>query len=118
MITKRSTKSTTTDKVKAKLAKEPGLVGATLLEGDEAASRTETEEKRLRSRPDDIADWVILVDGYDAEVVKSVRNGEFSHAQFEEHGATPVQTVGIYNLVHTINDSDLVGPHQPADEPT
>ncbi len=89
------------------LAQKPGLVSASLLEGDEAASRIETEEKRLRGRPDDIADWVILVDGYDAEAVKSVRDGELSQARLEEHGATQVQTVGVYYLAHSVNESEL-----------
>jgi hypothetical protein len=96
------------------LAQKPGLVSATLLEGDEAASRTETEEKRLRSRPDDIADWVILVDGYDAEAVKSLCDGELSQARLEEHGAAPGQTVGVYILAHTISNGDLASPHQTA----
>ena len=96
------------------LAQEPGFVGAALLEGDEAASRTETEEKRLRNQPDDIADWVILVDGYDAEAVKSLRDGVLSQARLEQHGAAPIQTVGIYNLVHAISEGDLVSPHQTA----
>ena len=96
------------------LAQEPGFVGAALLEGDEAASRTETEEKRLRNQPDDIADWVILVDGYDAEAVKSLRDGVLSQARLEKHGAAPIKTVGNYNLVHAIRTGDLVSPHQTA----
>lgn len=96
------------------LAQKPGLVSAVLLEADEAASRTETEEKRLRGQPDNIADWVILVDGYDTEGVKSLRDGELSQARLEEHGAAPAQTAGVYRLVHSMSDGDLTSPHQTA----
>ena len=51
------------------LADRPGMSGAHLLIADPAASRTESAEKKLRDHPDDIADWVVLVEGYDSQAV-------------------------------------------------
>ena len=44
------------------LIKEPGIIAAHFLQGDKEASQTETEEKALREKPDQIADWIIFIE--------------------------------------------------------
>src|SRR4051812_43019420 len=46
-------------------AARPGLCGAHLLVGDQEVSQIKTQEQELRGGPDAVADWVILVEGYD-----------------------------------------------------
>ena len=89
------------------LVDERGLVSASLVEGDREASSVESEEKRVRGRPDDIADWMILVDGYDLKAVKSVRDVGLSRDRIEERGGAQIRTVGIYDLACVVSGTDV-----------
>lgn len=92
------------------LLQGPGLVGAHLLQGDERSSRGETAEKRLRDRPDEIADWVVLVEGYEAGALAALREAALSAESLEALGAAPGQAWGIYQVIHLLGESDLSGP--------
>jgi hypothetical protein len=89
------------------LVREPGILGAHYLEGDVAASRTETEEKRLRAGSDAIADRVVLVGGYDAEALGEVRRSVLAPAALVAKGAEEAQTAAVYRLLHCITEPDL-----------
>jgi hypothetical protein len=88
------------------LAKRPGLTGAHLLHGDRAASQTRTKEKEMRGDSDAIADWVVLVEGYDRTAVEGVGRAELSPAALQDHGAADKMTSGLYQLVHLLIDTD------------
>lgn len=92
------------------LAARPGVLGAHYLEGDAAASRLETEEKRLRSGGDAIADRVVLVAGRDAEVLTEANDAVLSPTALTGHGATMAPQVAVYRLIHGIAEADLA-PH-------
>jgi hypothetical protein len=89
------------------LVERPGVLGAHYLEGDLAASRTETEEKRLRAGEDAIADRVVLVGGYDAEALAEVRRTVLAPAALVAQGAEATQQAAIYRLLHCITEADL-----------
>jgi hypothetical protein len=95
------------DELFPRLVGTPGIVSASLLEGDDAASRTETEEKRIRGTPDRVADWVILVRGYDPDALRSARDREVSDPALGESGVSERQGVGLFRLMHCITDVDL-----------
>jgi hypothetical protein len=95
------------DEVLPQLAARPGIVGAHLLEGDQAASRTGTEEKRLRGVADAIADWIVLLGGYDAPALQASRDDALSDERLLAHGAAAAPTVGLYQLLHAITEPDL-----------
>lgn len=78
----------------ARLAGSPGITGAHLLAGDRAASAAETAEKRLRERPDQVSDRVLLIEGYDERAVARAR---------EECGAPAAATGGLYRLLHALD---------------
>ena len=88
------------------LAGRPGIIGAHLLEGDQAASRTGTEEKRLRGAADAIADLVVLVGGYDADALRAAGDDVVSKGQLVAHGAVE-PTIGLYQLLHAVTEPDL-----------
>jgi hypothetical protein len=90
-----------------KLVERPGVLGAHYLEGDAAASRTETEEKRLRSGSDAIADQVVLVGGYDADALKELRRTVLAPAALVAQGAAESQQAAVYGLLHCITEADL-----------
>jgi hypothetical protein len=83
------------------------VLGAHYLEGDLVASRTETEEKRLRSGSDAIADRVVLVGGYDADALHEVRRSVLAPAALVAQGAEDLQHAAIYRLLHSITEPDL-----------
>jgi hypothetical protein len=89
------------------LVEQPGVLGAHYLEGDQAASRTETEEKRLRAGSDAIADRVVLVGGYDALALDEVRRSTLAPAALVAQGAEEAQKAAVYRLLHCVTEPDL-----------
>jgi len=85
----------------------PGIVGAHLLEADAAASRMETAEKSLRDRPDEVADWVVLVEALDAPALKRLREAELGDVALAEAGAGVIQNAALYRLFHLLSESEL-----------
>jgi hypothetical protein len=95
------------DEILAQLGQRPGIIGAHLLEGDPAASRTGTEEKRLRADADALADWIVLVGGYDPDALLAVRDDTLAPEQLVTRGGAAAPTVGLYQLMHAITEPDL-----------
>ena len=91
----------------AELVTRPGIVGGHLLEADEAASRTETAEKALRDRPDEVADWVVLVEALDPRFLTALREAELSDGALVANGAGEVQNVAHYRLFHVLSETEL-----------
>ncbi len=89
------------------LLERPGIIGAHLLEGDPAASRTETAERRLRGQADAVADWVVLVGAYEPDALEQVARDQLSDASLGSHGGTAAARPGIYRLMHCITKADL-----------
>lgn len=89
------------------LVRGPGIVGAHLLQADAAASRMETAEKSLRDRPDDVADWVVLVEALDTPALERLRDEALSDRALGAHGAGEIQNVAFYRLFHALSESEL-----------
>jgi hypothetical protein len=75
-----------------------GLTAAHLLQSQKAAART--EEQKLRGT-DGTADWILLVNGYDADAVRSLVETELSPDALAEQGAHPGAIVGTYRLSYS-----------------
>jgi hypothetical protein len=90
-----------------KLVERPGILGAHLVEGERSSSGTDTAEKRLRSGGTELVDWVILVSGYDDDVLAGVRSDPLSEANLARHGAASSRVRGVYRLVHCVTEADL-----------
>jgi hypothetical protein len=89
------------------LAGSPGLVAAHLIRADEAASRAPTKEKQLRVQPDEVADWALLVEGYDTVAVRRTWDGSLSPPALEAHGARSRAIGDFYLLAHLVTRQDL-----------
>jgi hypothetical protein len=87
------------------LAARAGLTGAHLLIADQDVSSTPTEEKKLRGAPDAIADWVLLVEGYDRSAVEQARAGLLSRDGLFGHGAAAV-VAGLYSLDFSLGEDE------------
>lgn len=96
------------DEVLPGLIGRPGIVAAHLLQGDQASSATETEEKAMRDRPDDVADWVVFVEAIEVAVLDPLwHGGALSAASLTDHGAARA-ALGTYRLHFALSAEDLV----------
>jgi hypothetical protein len=113
METLRMTTDATPDAFKAALkdvlqaiSKARGVVGVHLLEGLTDASRAGTAEKKLRSQPDQIADWVVLIEAVDADSLKAARKGAAADSAFKAAGATGIAR-GIYLFQYGLSKAEI-----------
>lgn len=94
----------------SELAARRGVVGAHLLEGDEAASGVQTDEARLRGGGDQTADLALLVEGYDPDALRALLDGDLSADNFLANGAEAQRYCGLYRAVHVVTKADLPSP--------
>jgi hypothetical protein len=106
--------ATLTEEIQA-LVKGEGLCAAHLLMADRDKSGTPTRERSLRTGPDTIADWVLLIEGYDESAVAR------PEANLLTAGADAIQS-SLYLIDQVVQQSDLpsgqVRNDQRASEPT
>lgn len=89
------------------LARRALIVGAHLLRADEAASRVETEEKALRDRPDEVADWVVLVEAMGPAPLEALLEAELAEPALAGQGAASGRQGAIYRLLHILSSDEL-----------
>ncbi len=83
------------------MAERPGVVGAELWETDIAVTSPDTAERRLRGRADNVADWVIVVDGIEADSLRAACSHVFSQSALRQHGAAGRVQRGLYRLLYS-----------------
>ena len=88
------------DDLLPKLAQQPGLVGAHLLQREQAVARPDTIERQLRRHEDGFVDWVVVVEGYDATALGTSVKQLLCADSLERHGATQVCGFSGYQLQH------------------
>ena len=77
------------------LTHQRGVCAAHLLIADKDRSKAPTRETALRTGPDAVANWVLLVEGYDEAVVAQDRSG-----LLEQSGAGPDIIGDFYRMDH------------------
>ena len=85
------------------LIERPGLVGAHLAEADLGATQVPTEERKLRTEEDQVARWVILVDGIEPEVVETACRDHLSVEALGRRGAAGEIALGLYRLLYCLS---------------
>jgi len=87
------------EKVLPGLPGKGGIVGAHLLQRDASAAKPLTNEERVRKGGADAsADWVVLVEGFDAESVRIC----VSEAELSSHGAAAGSLYAVYSISHVM----------------
>jgi hypothetical protein len=82
-----------------------GIVRLELAIADQDASRLKTRDQDLRQRPDEIADWVVVMETYTEEALGALSESALLAArEFEAHGATAME-VESFQLVHLISST-------------
>ncbi len=87
------------------LPDRPGLTGGHLLR-TETPPLAQTTEQRIRGG-DAVADWIILVSGYDADAIALIQHDELGAAALIEAGAAAAPQAAAYRLSHSLAATDL-----------
>lgn len=84
------------------LAQMPGFVRMEFAVADHKATGTETNEKKFRKKPDDMADWVLVVEGFpNADVCSEVLELALQGLQASGLVVADIET-GFYRLDHAV----------------
>jgi hypothetical protein len=87
-------------------ASKPGLTGAHLLTTDTPKTSAPTTEQQIRGS-DAAADWIVLLSGYDPEMLREVVSNRFSAPALHIAGARENSTTGHYKLAYTMTPQDV-----------
>ncbi|MGY3037248.1 hypothetical protein ACVIIV_006418 [Bradyrhizobium sp. USDA 4354] len=88
------------------LAQKPGLTGAHLLLTDTPRMSSPTTEQQIRGE-DGAADWIVLLSGYDCDVVERAVGDQLSAWALCAAGAQNHPMVGRYRLAFTVTPQDV-----------
>lgn len=89
----------------AMLPAQRGVSGAHVLQRADLGPVAQTEEQRIRGK-DRAADWIVLVCGYDADVLRGLSVSALASAVLETHGALgPV--AGLYGLSGSLSATEV-----------
>ncbi|WP_375776009.1 hypothetical protein ACE103_30135 [Bradyrhizobium sp. ma5] len=89
------------------LASKPGLTGAHLLVTNTPTTSAPTTEQQIRGT-DGAADWVVLLSGYDPQIVEEAVSRFFSAGALQLLGAKEKSIMGLYKLAFTMSPADVV----------
>ncbi|MBN8981460.1 MAG: hypothetical protein J0I29_09340 [Rhizobiales bacterium] len=87
------------------LPARPGLTGAHLL-FTQTPNIAQTNEQRIRGG-DAVADWIVLVSGYDADAIAAIVESELGADRLNEAGAAPVAIYSHFNLAYAMTPGDI-----------
>jgi hypothetical protein len=87
------------------LPQRAGVTAAHLLQTQTPQAAATTEQK-IRGG-DGVADWIVLVTGYEKQVLLDVSAKEFGESSLGEAGAMPGRMPGLYRLSHAVTPADL-----------
>jgi hypothetical protein len=88
------------------LVSRPGLTGGHLLITDTPKTGSLTTEQQIRGE-DGEADWIVLLSGYDRDVLRDVLSNSYSSLLLHFAGAKEKSTVGCYTLSFTMTPRDV-----------
>lgn len=88
------------------LAAQPGCVGAHLLR-HETPPIAPTREQQIRGG-DRVADWVLVIVGYDLDVLRSIQTTDLSETALQAHGADGGTLGALYTLCHSAASAEAV----------
>ena len=90
------------------LASTPGFTGAHLLERDRRTERPPTEEERLRGKRDSSIEHLLIAEGYDADLLRTLAATLLSSQRFAAQGADGETSSTLYHLAQSMTAADIV----------
>jgi hypothetical protein len=83
----------------------PGITGVHLLETDTPKADL-TEEQKIRGG-DAVADWIVLLAGYDPQAILGLASGEFADPFLTTAGTLPNHRLSLYRLSYMMTPNDF-----------
>ncbi len=96
------------------LAGLPGLCGAHLLIADKAASQIKAKERELRDEPAAVADWIILIEGYQRSAVQDALSTCRSAEGVAANGGEDAVVIGLYRLDFALEEREAKSIWKPS----
>lgn len=93
-------------RVLSDLPQRAGITAAHLLQ-TQTPQVASTVEQKIRGGADGVADWIVLVSGYDAQPLLDLAANQLGRLALTGAGALPEQTSALYRLSYTLTASDL-----------
>lgn len=91
--------------VLSKLSIQPGLTGGHLLH-TQTPDIELTNEQKIRDG-DAVADWVVLVSGYDAQVLSKIARAELGAKALTVAGTASAPHYSFFDLAYTVTPADI-----------
>jgi hypothetical protein len=91
----------------AQLLEVPGIVAAHPLQGRSAASGGASAEKILRGQPDQIADWILLIEAVGSDALLALRSSGSADAALITAGCAPTIARGCYQLQFDLSKTEF-----------
>ncbi len=88
------------------LAQSPGIVGLHVLR-HEAPAMAATTEQKIRGNADRAADWIIVVSGYDLNILRKIGDDELCEARLRTSGAIAETGSQLFALAYTATPPDM-----------
>lgn len=92
--------------VLVELPQRAGVTAAHLLQTQTPQAAATTEQK-IRGGADGVADWIVLVSGYEKQALLDVSAKELGESVLGEAGAMPGRVAALYRLSHAVTPGDL-----------
>jgi hypothetical protein len=94
-------------RVLPELIAEHGVCGVHLLRGRRPAGRTYSAEEKLRGRPDASAEWILLVEAVEENVVWHLQTKMLGEIRLIASGAGAGTVRGLYRLQYSLSHDEL-----------
>jgi hypothetical protein len=88
------------------LAERPGVTGAHLLQ-HETPAIAQTAEQKIRGAADQVADWVLVVCGYELATLAALAGSELDEEVLVGLGAAPATACNLFSLCHSAVPADV-----------
>lgn len=87
---------------------QPGIVAVHLLQGEHQASRSDSAEKAMRAQPDEVVDWIALVEAVDRAALEFMRPALDVAERLRKAGAAGTVRSGIYQLQYSLTHAEML----------
>ena len=88
------------------ISQRPGIVGLHVLR-HEAPNLAPTTEQKIRGNSDQVANWIIVLSGYDLEVMKKIADEELSEVRLHDSGVITDKPCQVFSLAYTAMPKDI-----------
>ena len=90
------------------LAAVPALCGIHLLRGCPSDMKVNTAESRLRAAPDEVAEWILLVEAIEESSLRNLRATALSESGLTANGDFKLTARGLFRLQFSLCHSELI----------